>query len=95
MDVKEYNGDTGYHMGVYLCLGQTIHGLDVNDAKKITQYESYNDIHQIMSENGKIFLFLGEGIHKITVVITEDGDPWENTRTVKLEFTIKEIVVED
>ena len=65
MDVKEYNGDTGYHMGVYLCLGQTIHGLDVNDAKKITQYESYNDIHQIMSENGKIFLFLGEGIHKI------------------------------
>ena len=52
-------------MGVYLCLGQTIHGLDVNDAKKITQYKSYTEIHQTMSENGKIFLFLGEGIHKI------------------------------
>jgi hypothetical protein len=24
---------------------------------------------------------LGEGIHKITVVITEDGDPWENVQT--------------
>ena len=65
MDVKEYNMEVGYHMGVYLCLGQTIHGLDVNDAKRITQYKSYNEIHQNMSENGKIFLFLGEGIHKI------------------------------
>ena len=31
----------------------------------INSFMSYNDIHQYMSNHGKIFLFLGEGKHKI------------------------------
>lgn len=65
MDVKEYNADDGYNMGVYLCLGQPVFGLTYYDSKPITMYKSFVDIHQEMSTHGKVFLFMGQGIHKI------------------------------
>ena len=65
MDVAEYDGEKGYHMGVYLCMGQPVHNLVASRAIPITRFRSYNEIHQYMSENGKIFVFLGEGLHKI------------------------------
>jgi dsRNA-specific ribonuclease len=65
MEINEYNLDTGYHMGVYLCLGQPTFGLTHYDSISYSNFSSFSDIHQYMSEKGKIFLFLGEGIHKI------------------------------
>jgi len=65
MEVVEHDADKGYHMGVYLCLGQPVFGLKHHDSKPFTNYQSFADIHQEMSVNGKIFLFLGEGKHKI------------------------------
>lgn len=65
MEVVEHDADKGYHMGVYLCLGQPVFGLKHHDSKPFTHYQSFADIHQEMSVNGKIFLFLGEGKHKI------------------------------
>jgi ribonuclease-3 len=65
MEVEEHNIDQGYHMGVYLCLGQPIFGLKHRDSVHCSSFKSYEEIHQYMSVNGKIFLFLGEGIHKI------------------------------
>ena len=65
MEINEYNLDTGYHMGVYLCLGQPTFGLTHYDSISYSKFSSFSDIHQYMSEKGKIFLFLGEGIHKI------------------------------
>lgn len=56
---------TGYKMGVFLCLGQSIHNVTPNNAEPITRFKNYNDIHQYMSIHGKIFIFLGEGSHKI------------------------------
>ena len=38
---------------------------------------------------------LAAGTYTIVIEIIEDGDPWENTRTVELELTIKELVEED
>ena len=35
------------------------------DSIPISNFTSYNDIHQRMSEVGKLFLFMGEGKHKI------------------------------
>jgi hypothetical protein len=52
-------------MGVFLCLGQPVHNLKYENSISISDFHSYNDIHQYMSQNGKIFLFLGEGKHKI------------------------------
>jgi len=65
MEVAEYNAETGYRMGVYLCLGQSVHHLSHSDAIPYSYFSSYKDIHQFMSENGKVFVFLGEGQHKI------------------------------
>ena len=65
MEIEEHNTETGYHMGVYLCLGQPIHRLTHDDSISIQCFHSYEEIHQYMSKNGKIFVFLGEGKHKI------------------------------
>ena len=65
MEMEEYNADTGYHMGVYLCLGQPIFGLSHYNSTPYTNFSSFHDIHQYMSFHNKIFLFLGEGRHKI------------------------------
>jgi dsRNA-specific ribonuclease len=65
MEVEEHNTENGYHMGVYLCLGQPIFGLTHRQSVHCNIFKSYEEIHQYMSVHGKIFLFLGEGIHKI------------------------------
>ena len=65
IEMEEHNLDIGYHMGVYLCLGQPIHNANTAHSISYSKFRCYNEIHQYMSENGKLFLFLGEGIHKI------------------------------
>lgn len=65
IDIEEYDTEKGYHMGVFLCLGQPTYNLNKSNAININKFKSYNDIHQYMSENRKIFVFLGGGIHKI------------------------------
>ena len=64
-EIEENNVDTGFHMGVYLCLGQPIHTVNKSTAVPCSVFKSYNDMHQYMSEHGKMFVFLGEGMHKI------------------------------
>ena len=65
IEVKEHNVDTGYHMGVYLCLGQPVFGLTHFDSVGLDKFNSFADIHQYMCEKGRIFLFMGESQHKI------------------------------
>jgi dsRNA-specific ribonuclease len=65
MEVNEHNVDTGYHMGVYLCLGQPIHMVSPASAISLKQFQNFSDIHQYMSIHGKVFIHLGGGMHKI------------------------------
>lgn len=65
LEISEHNQDTGYHMGVYLCMGQPIHIAKNTMPLQLNIFKNYNDIHQYMSVNGKVLIFLGEGIHKI------------------------------
>jgi dsRNA-specific ribonuclease len=65
MEVTEHNTDTGYHMGVYLCLGQAIHEAHPSKSVSLSRFQSYDEIHKYMSLHKKILLFLGEGKHKI------------------------------
>ena len=65
LEVEEHNVDSGYHMGVYLCLGQPIHSVSKGSAIRVSDFKGFTDIHQHMSIHGKILVFLGEGIHKI------------------------------
>ena len=65
MEVEEYDAETGYYMGVYLCLGQPIFTVNKTNAIHVTKFSSYNDIHQYMSIHNKILVFLGGSKHKI------------------------------
>jgi dsRNA-specific ribonuclease len=65
VEIKQHEPDIGYHMGVYLCLGQQIHNTNTTSAISIQSFKTFKDIHQQMSERGKIFVFLGDGVHKI------------------------------
>jgi dsRNA-specific ribonuclease len=57
--------DLGYHMGVYLCLGQQIYEVDKDDAIHYNKFNSFESIQDYLEENEKVFIFLGEGQHKI------------------------------
>ena len=65
MEVVNHSNESGYHMGVYLCLGQPVYALSHINSIPISRFKSFQDIHSYMSIHGKIFIFLGEGIHKI------------------------------
>ena len=57
----QHNLETGYEMGVYLCLGQTIHEANRHNAINLEQFANFAAIH----EHGKVLVFLGKGLHKI------------------------------
>jgi len=65
MEINEYNPDSGYNMGVYLCLGQSSFDLKHFESVHINTFSNYQDIHQYMSVHKKAFIFLAEGTHKI------------------------------
>jgi dsRNA-specific ribonuclease len=65
LEITTHNPDVGYHMGVFLCLGQAIHETTVRCAIPSSQFNTFSDIHDYMAQNGKVLLFLGDGKHKI------------------------------
>jgi len=66
LDVSAHTADTGYHMGVYLCLGQPIHETNIKDAVPVARFQGgLKGVHDYMAMHGKILVFLGEGKHKI------------------------------
>ena len=65
MEFMEHDADNGYRMAVYLCLGQPIHSVSANTSLKIEDFQTFADIHQYMSENRRVFIRLGKGVHKI------------------------------
>lgn len=65
MEVEDHDSEVGYHMGVYLCLGQSPYNLKHKDATHINTFNTFQDIHDMMATTNKIFVFLGEGSHKI------------------------------
>ena len=63
-EISEEN-DEGYHMGVYLCLGQKHHDLNHVDANLYEDFGSLENIKAYYDMHGKIFIFFGESKHKI------------------------------
>jgi dsRNA-specific ribonuclease len=62
----EHDIETGYRMGVYLCLGQQPYHLTHTDSIHIDRLKSFQGIQEYLADHeGKIFLFLSEGTHKI------------------------------
>jgi len=57
--------EEGYAMGVYLCLGQSIHTLVHADSIAFSDLKTFKSVRAHMETCGSIFLFLGRGVHKI------------------------------
>lgn len=56
---------TTFYMGVYLCIGQSIHHLKAEDAIPFSHYTNFENIHQEMAQKHRVFIRLGQGQHKI------------------------------
>ena len=66
LEVYDYDEETGYHMGVYICLGQPIHAANKDDAIIFEDnLKTFQAIHEYMENNESILVFLAEGKHKI------------------------------
>jgi len=65
MEVSDPTDNEGYHMGVFLCAGQNIVNLSFSDSKPFSIYGSFKAIQQELTNRRKLFIFLGEGKHKI------------------------------
>ena len=61
----DHDMDTGYHMGVYICIGQAIHEVNLDEAVPFSEYGSFEAIQTMYEKIGKAFVFMGEGTHKI------------------------------
>ena len=66
METEPHDEDEGYHMGVFLCMGENIYNLSYDDAEPFSKYGSFANIQTALVENnGHIFIFLGDSKHKI------------------------------
>lgn len=63
--VEMSSGNDGYHMGVFLCLNFPVHEMANSSYVSITDFKSFQEIHEYMSVNNRIYMFMGEGKHKI------------------------------
>jgi dsRNA-specific ribonuclease len=61
----EHDAELGFRMGVFLCIGQPIHNVNIHYAISIDNIKTFKDIHDEISKLGKVLIFLGEGQHKI------------------------------
>ena len=59
------NPETGYEVGVFICLGQSIHSVNADQAEDFDKFGSFNAIQSEFTENGKVFVRLAQAQHKI------------------------------
>ena len=61
----KHDVETGYVMGVFLCVGQHIYNVQQMEALPFSTIRNFEKIQAILEEKGKVFIFLGRGAHKI------------------------------
>lgn len=52
-------------MGVFLCLGKSIHEVSIDDAVPYSFFNTFESIHEYLTLNDHVLIQLGEGMHKI------------------------------
>ena len=61
----EHNLETGYKMGVFICLGQAVHEVKPEDAIDYNKFGNFEEIQKQLVEKEKLLIFMGSGEHKI------------------------------
>ena len=57
--------ETGYEMGVYICLGQEIHETKITNAINFNEIKSFKAVNEMLEKDSKLLIYMGKGIHKI------------------------------
>jgi len=65
MEMSEYDEETGYHMGVFICVGIKAHQCKIEDAIPYKQYGNFETIQKAIQENGHVFVLMSQSKHKI------------------------------
>ena len=60
-----YSSDEGYEMGVYICLGQSIHDTKISNAHNWDKFNSFENIKEKLQVSPKLLIFLTSSKHKI------------------------------
>jgi dsRNA-specific ribonuclease len=61
----QHDPESGYTMGVYLCLGKEIYHMDYKDAIKYSELNSFANIRKQYEDKGYILVHFASGTHKI------------------------------
>lgn len=61
----QHDPESGYTMGVYLCLGKEIYHMDYKDAIKYSELNSFANIRKQYEDKGHILVHFASGTHKI------------------------------
>ncbi len=74
-DYVEFQNDSedGYNMGVYLCIGVSIHQQNITDAKPLATFATLQSIHDYIDRYNNVFIILGNGTHKIKKKAEQDA----------------------
>tara|TARA_Y100000591_G_scaffold284795_1_gene266705 strand:+ start:322 stop:1407 length:1086 start_codon:yes stop_codon:yes gene_type:complete len=63
---KDYElSDKIYTMGVFICFGQNIHNVNINESISFDTLNSFQEIHNLLLKNDKLLIFLSKGSNKI------------------------------
>lgn len=65
LEMRERDVETGYEMGVFLCMGQSIHNLTPENAVPFSDYGSFSAIQADVSLDKPVFVLLGTGTHRV------------------------------
>jgi dsRNA-specific ribonuclease len=68
-----YNSDEGYEMGVYVCLGQSIHETNISSALDYNLYNSFEEIKKQLEDTPKLLIFFASSKHKIKKKAEQDA----------------------
>jgi dsRNA-specific ribonuclease len=65
MEISHHDEDEGYHMGVFICIGENIVNMNFSDSEPFSTFGCFKSMQESLQNNDKLFIFLGEAKHKI------------------------------
>ena len=65
MEITPQDEETGYHMGVHLCINYMVHEVRNMKPQIYKTFNSFESIHRYLETNNGVFILLGESKHKI------------------------------
>ena len=60
-----YDQEQGYKMGVFICIGESVHNVNSKNAMPWNKFNSFANVQLYLESNDSVFIFLADAQHKI------------------------------